>query len=773
MFRKPVKEAQQGDRVAICVTNLDPELIERGIASSPDSVPLIRNAICLVRKIRFYKMACKSNTNFHISIGHLTVLANVIFFGEKELRNAVLAPSSCSSDPNSHESKSSSSGATISGEDKGRSSDDEYIDSRTSNFPKNVVFNMQDEFEYQEELHGSANPTDSISGILPYGQESLQWMFIQFQQPVYCPSGSLVIASKLETESKAVLNDPSLSCRLAFFGPIHTSIPQVEDEVILPKLKLYRWKQRECEIHRVVDVRHGLCHEAIGWKLYSKEAGIKNYVGLKLETEAGKVIGVIQGAFGATDKFRIHFPGGAAEIHAGMKLIMRYKRYVFDSQKVMRQTGIECEEKDVSHGIDMSSTTTTTTATTTNCNSTSNAQASISTIVNDSAAKIIESTEAIDVSPIKSNEPKAALGVSDLKTSAAFTSKSAVVISKDSVLKREAAIPSTKTSVSAEELKLDANKVSTSIPTEKYQIAKKDNNNNIVVASDMKKDNATTKVRVQATAPSVPVGTSSVWGIFGMMNPNVKRDSSSNKVDQPSALKKSQQITSQSESKPPPSPPRPLDKTNAFVTAQNEVPLPAKSAVGASNSKDNGSVRISAIIPRAEESKSMSTPSTSAIISTKQTVTSLQSKPNQIKNEKKATVSQPIINTKVINKEKKIDANSSLPPPLVDTSLNRAIPPAVAYDRSQVREGIVESIKSDGDGYNIAIVSGAFTMEENIRSFGSCLVQIDQAMAMNTSTATGELVGPFAKLGKCKVKFLETNSPNVNAKVLIYLTKNV
>jgi selenocysteine-specific elongation factor len=38
MFRKPVQAAKQGDRVGICVAQLDSTLIERGIASSPKSL---------------------------------------------------------------------------------------------------------------------------------------------------------------------------------------------------------------------------------------------------------------------------------------------------------------------------------------------------------------------------------------------------------------------------------------------------------------------------------------------------------------------------------------------------------------------------------------------------------------------------------------------------------------------------------------------------------------------------------------------------------------
>ena len=68
MFKTAVTSAKQGDRVGICITNLDPKLIERGIAVAPGSVPLIRNVICLVKKVRFFKLNCKSGS---IPICHL------------------------------------------------------------------------------------------------------------------------------------------------------------------------------------------------------------------------------------------------------------------------------------------------------------------------------------------------------------------------------------------------------------------------------------------------------------------------------------------------------------------------------------------------------------------------------------------------------------------------------------------------------------------------------------------------------------------------------
>lgn len=52
MFRRAVTRAQQGDRVGICVTQLDPGLVERGLAAAPGTVPTFNAAVASVEKIR-------------------------------------------------------------------------------------------------------------------------------------------------------------------------------------------------------------------------------------------------------------------------------------------------------------------------------------------------------------------------------------------------------------------------------------------------------------------------------------------------------------------------------------------------------------------------------------------------------------------------------------------------------------------------------------------------------------------------------------------------
>jgi len=66
MFRRPVQRCAAGDRVGVCVTQLDPALVERGVACAPGSVPTFAGAIAAVEKIRFFQGArsgCRSFTS--------------------------------------------------------------------------------------------------------------------------------------------------------------------------------------------------------------------------------------------------------------------------------------------------------------------------------------------------------------------------------------------------------------------------------------------------------------------------------------------------------------------------------------------------------------------------------------------------------------------------------------------------------------------------------------------------------------------------------------
>ena len=77
-------------------------------------------------------------------------------------------------------------------------------------------------------------------------------------------------------------------------------------------------------------------------------------------------------------------------------------------------------------------------------------------------------------------------------------------------------------------------------------------------------------------------------------------------------------------------------------------------------------------------------------------------------------------------------------------------PAGTSAETHIIREGIVESIKIE-DSSEIFTVKGAFRMEENIRLHTGA-VAVSGALD-NGICAVGSLVGPFGKMGKCKVKF--------------------
>jgi len=312
MFRRPVKGARQGDRVGICVTNLNSALVERGIATAPGSVPLISSALCLVKKVRFFRSTCRSGAKYHVSIGHTTVVADAMFFGAAELAAKL-----------GSESEGGKGGGEGAGEGASLSATYRRL------FPQLTLDFERDDFELQPELSGL--PPDGPSAV--YGAEPVQWALLSFQQPVYCPLDSLVIGSRLDALSKDGSN-AAAQCRLAFFGPVVESL----DDDAAERIKIFSWKSKGCEVFKETDCKDGQCFELVAWRLFGEGGSVRPFVNLVLETPDGHS-GVISGAYGAGGKFKVKFASGVPleSVAPGTPLVLRYKRYVNDKLKLMCQ----------------------------------------------------------------------------------------------------------------------------------------------------------------------------------------------------------------------------------------------------------------------------------------------------------------------------------------------------------------------------------------------------------------------------------------------------
>lgn len=314
MFRQPVSKAMQGDRVGICVTQFDPKLLERGLVCTPSTIPTTIAGIVSVEKIHYYKGPVASKAKFHITIGHDTVMGKAQFFG---------LPTSEDPDAN-----------------KG--------DRNSFDFSREYVF--QDELLAVTPSDGNKEDAENSTNVAS-GNPNYQYAVLELEKPVTCPKDSLVIGSRLDTDIHRN------SCRLAFHGKLLTIITEKSyAEDILPNVKVFKSKSRVGEVERLVDE-----YSLIGRGLFKRETNIQLFSNLKVRLSTGED-GVIEGSFGQSGKFKVRIPAGLSPetfnlISAGqkkkgkgkeaseeqektssVKIILDFKRYIFDPEKRMIQT---------------------------------------------------------------------------------------------------------------------------------------------------------------------------------------------------------------------------------------------------------------------------------------------------------------------------------------------------------------------------------------------------------------------------------------------------
>ena len=175
MFKKPCSLARRGDRLGVCVTQLDAALVERGVVAEPGSVPTITGALARVERIRFYKSAIASKQKVHVTVGHATVMATVRFFGREA--------------PEAANGGGGGDGAL-------------------------PAFDFGGEYCHQDELFGPGTfePSDDERARSGVGWPREQWALLDFDTAVTCPEGALMIAAKLDTDAHTP------TCRLMFHG---------------------------------------------------------------------------------------------------------------------------------------------------------------------------------------------------------------------------------------------------------------------------------------------------------------------------------------------------------------------------------------------------------------------------------------------------------------------------------------------------------------------------------------------------------------------------
>ena len=79
-FHTPVESAVAGERVAVCVSGLEGEKVERGLLCAPNAVVEVTRVVVWAEKVRFYKEDVRNGQSMHISVGHDTLMATCTFF---------------------------------------------------------------------------------------------------------------------------------------------------------------------------------------------------------------------------------------------------------------------------------------------------------------------------------------------------------------------------------------------------------------------------------------------------------------------------------------------------------------------------------------------------------------------------------------------------------------------------------------------------------------------------------------------------------------------
>lgn len=144
----------------------------------------------------------------------------------------------------------------------------------------------------------------------------------------------------------ARLDDPGTgsACRIAFSGRVAAAVNPADTAAVARTLRVYKTKQREGCIERVLPDGHSV----VVRDLLKKETDVAVFVGLKVcvcardadcrtvapwqvHTPAGEQ-GIIQGGFGKSGKVKVVFSQGVAS-EPGTPVVLQFRRFVFDVEQ--------------------------------------------------------------------------------------------------------------------------------------------------------------------------------------------------------------------------------------------------------------------------------------------------------------------------------------------------------------------------------------------------------------------------------------------------------
>ena len=297
---------------------LDAKILERGLAAKPNSVPPIDAAMLRVHRVRFFKGEINSDTRgsqkYHVTVGHQTVMASVCFM---ELPGSSKGYETTATEADAPARPMTPGGAAADRPMTPAEIDDASQQSKDAQIARLAKLDESEGGEAAEaaaaELSEAFEPFDFdreyefLPTLERRGPKSgfgtgPVWALFEFDTPIFAPVGSRAIASRLDFDVHTT------ECRVAFHGTILSKLPKRSAHVDRSDIKVYKLKQKFGTIDHIHDDK-----TIVGKDLFKAETDLTIYRGLKVlrgpPGSSGRV-GVIDGQFGLTGKFRVYFKEG-------------------------------------------------------------------------------------------------------------------------------------------------------------------------------------------------------------------------------------------------------------------------------------------------------------------------------------------------------------------------------------------------------------------------------------------------------------------------------
>jgi selenocysteine-specific elongation factor len=349
MYRRPVQRAAQGDRIGLCVSNLDPELIERGIAAAPGTVKPVQCAVALVRGVTFHKGQCSSGSKLHVSTGHATIMATVTYFGAQELPAIMQQQQQQQRQCDAIAAVATAAAAAVAHSDALADIPPVQIDWSIEFLQQEalvldaaaaaIAYGSSTDVDVKTAASTGSNSSSSSRSSSSSNKPPLQYALLQFAAPVWCRMGSLVIGSRLDeapntsstssSSTTASTGTSAASCRICLYGRL---LEAVDAATAATQLKLYTAKEKSGTVFRLgtelttSSTTSGtkLYSEVFARDLFGKDTLMTPFVGMIVEGERGE-IGRIDGAFGKGGKFKVVFPAGIqAKVCSNLFTVLPY-----------------------------------------------------------------------------------------------------------------------------------------------------------------------------------------------------------------------------------------------------------------------------------------------------------------------------------------------------------------------------------------------------------------------------------------------------------------